>query len=172
WRTLGSAASSLSCGQIVAVRNDLTTVAVQRARPTAPIGPTAPRHESSRAIVTSLVVVRCEQPQASFPRADHGNSGRPLPQEIGAMKTTEQVAEWLKELKGEQRDLVTKQMVFGNTGAMNALKWVVETSPDADAVRLKINELQVTSNESITDELKNVSYGAMIEALKWVLRAD
>lgn len=88
------------------------------------------------------------------------------------MKTTEQVAEWLKELKGEQRDLVTKQMVFGNTGAMNALKWVVETSPDADAVRLKINELQVTSNESITDELKNVSYGAMIEALKWVLRAD
>ena len=87
------------------------------------------------------------------------------------MKTTEQVKDWLKELKAERRDLVTKQMAFGNTGAMNALKWVLQTSPGEDALRLKINELQVTSNESITDELAIVAYSAMIEALKWVLRA-
>lgn len=88
------------------------------------------------------------------------------------MKTTEQVTDWLKELKSERRDAVTKQMVFGNTGAMNALKWVLATSPDEDAVRLKINELQVSSNEAIADELATVAFGAMIEALKWVLRAD
>ena len=91
---------------------------------------------------------------------------------MGPMKTPEQVKDWLKELKGERRDLVTKQMVFGNAGAMNALKWVLDTSPGADDVRLKINELQVTSNENITDELATIAYGAMIEALKWVLRAD
>jgi hypothetical protein len=88
------------------------------------------------------------------------------------MKNTEQVTDWLKELKAERRDAVTKQMVFGNTGAMNALKWVLATSPDDDAVRLKINELQVSRNEAMTDELATVAYGAMIETLKWVLRAD
>ncbi|MEX1078340.1 MAG: hypothetical protein WED09_04455 [Homoserinimonas sp.] len=88
------------------------------------------------------------------------------------MKTTEQVTDWLKELKAERRDAVTKQMVFGNTGAMNSLKWVLATSPDEDAVRLKINELQVSRNDAMTDELATVAYGAMIEALKWVLRAD
>lgn len=88
------------------------------------------------------------------------------------MKTTEQVTDWLKELKGERRDAVTKQMVFGNTGAINALKWVLATSPDEDAVRLKINELQVSSNEAMTDELATVAFGAMIETLNWVLRAD
>jgi hypothetical protein len=91
---------------------------------------------------------------------------------MDAMKTTEEVTEWLKELKAERRDSVTKQMVFGNTGATNALKWVLATSPDDDAVRLKINELQVSLNESMTDELAIVAYGAMIEALKWVLRQD
>lgn len=88
------------------------------------------------------------------------------------MKTTEQVTDWLKELKAERRDAVTKQMVFGNTGATNALKWMLATKPDADAVRLKINELQVNRNEAMTDELATVAYGAMIEALKWVLRDD
>lgn len=88
------------------------------------------------------------------------------------MKTTEQVTDWLKELKAERRDAVTKQMVFGNTGATNALKWMLATNPDADAVRLKINELQVNRNEAMTDELATVAYGAMIEALKWVLRDD
>jgi Tol biopolymer transport system component len=88
------------------------------------------------------------------------------------MKTTEQVTDWLKELKAERRDAVTKQMVFGNTGATNALTWMLATNPDADAVRLKINELQVNRNEAMTDELATVAYGAMIEALKWVLRDD
>jgi len=88
------------------------------------------------------------------------------------MKTKEQVTDWLKELKSERRDAVTKQMVFGNTGAMNALKWVLATSPDEDAVKLKINELQVSRNEVMTDELATVAFGAMIEALKWVLKAD
>lgn len=88
------------------------------------------------------------------------------------MKTTEQVKDWLQELKSERRDAVTKQMAFGNTGATNALKWVLQTSPGEDDVRLKINELQVTRNEAITDELATVAYGAMIEALKWVLRTD
>jgi len=88
------------------------------------------------------------------------------------MKTTAQVTDWLKELKAERRDAVTKQMLFGNTGATNALKWVLATSPDADAVRLKINELQVSRNEAMTDELATVAYGAMIEALNWVLRED
>lgn len=88
------------------------------------------------------------------------------------MKTTEQVTDWLKELKGERRDAVTKQMVFGNTGATNALKWVLATAPDDDAVRLKINQLQVSRNDAMTDELATVAYGAMIEALTWVLRED
>ncbi len=88
------------------------------------------------------------------------------------MKTTEQVTDWLKELKAERRDAVTKQMLFGNTGAVNALKWVLATKPDDDAVRLKINELQVSRNEVMTDELATVAYGAMIESLKWVLRED
>ena len=88
------------------------------------------------------------------------------------MKTTEDVTEWLKELGAERRDAVTKQMVFGNTGATNALKWVLATSPDDDAVRLKINELQVSLGDAMTDELATVAYGAMIEALKWVLRED
>jgi hypothetical protein len=88
------------------------------------------------------------------------------------MKTTEQVTDWLKELKSERRDAVTKQMLFGNTGATNALKWVLATAPDEDAVKLKINELQVSRNEAMTDELATVAFGAMIEALKWVLRAD
>lgn len=91
---------------------------------------------------------------------------------MGVMKTTEQVKDWLNELKAERRDAVTKQMVFGNTGATNALKWVLDTAPDEDAIRLKINELQVTTNESIGDELATVAYGAMIESLKWVLRED
>jgi hypothetical protein len=52
------------------------------------------------------------------------------------------------------------------------LKWVLATSPDDDAVRLKINELQVSRNEAMTDELATIAYGAMIEALKWVLRKD
>ncbi len=88
------------------------------------------------------------------------------------MKTREQVTDWLRELKAERRDAVTKQMAFGNTGASNALKWVLDTSPDDDAVRLKINELQVTRDEAFADELATVAYGAMIEALKWVLRQD
>lgn len=88
------------------------------------------------------------------------------------MKTTEDVTEWLRELGAERRDAVTKQMVFGNTGATNALKWVLATSPDDDAVRLKINELQVSLGDAMTDELATVAYGAMIEALKWVLRED
>lgn len=88
------------------------------------------------------------------------------------MKTTEQVTDWLKELKAERRDAVTKQMLFGNTGATNALKWMLATKADADAVRLKINELQVSRNEAMTDELATVAYGAMIEALNWVLRED
>lgn len=88
------------------------------------------------------------------------------------MKTTEEVTEWLDELKAERRDSVTKQMAFGNTGATNALTWVLATSPDEDAVRMKINELQVILGEAMTDELATVAYGAMIEALKWVLRRD
>lgn len=88
------------------------------------------------------------------------------------MKTTEQVTDWLKELRAERRDTITKQMVFGNTGATNALTWMLATNPDADAVQLKINELQVNRTEAMTDELATVAYGAMIEALKWVLRDD
>lgn len=88
------------------------------------------------------------------------------------MKNTEQVTEWLKELKAERRDLVTKQMVFGNTGAMNALTWFLAAPRTEDEVRLKLNELQVTANESMGDELATVAYGATTEALKWVLRAD
>lgn len=88
------------------------------------------------------------------------------------MKTTEELSEWLRELKAERRDAVTKQMAFGNTGARNALKWALDTSADEDAVRLKINELQVSRDEAITDELAQVAFGAMIEALKWVLRKD
>lgn len=88
------------------------------------------------------------------------------------MKTTDQVKDWLKELKAERRDAVTKQMVFGNTGATNALKWVLAASPSEEELRLKINELQVAGNESITDEMATVGYSAMIEALKWVLRTD
>lgn len=88
------------------------------------------------------------------------------------MKTTEQVKDWLKELKSERRDAVTKQMVFGNTGAMNALKWVLAASPDEEELKLKINELQVSRDESITDELATVAYSAMVESLKWVLRED
>ena len=45
-------------------------------------------------------------------------------------------------------------------------------SPSEEELRLKINELQVTRNESITDEVATVGYSAMIEALKLVLRAD
>lgn len=90
-----------------------------------------------------------------------------------AMKTAEEVSSWLKDLKAERRrHLVTKQMVFGNTGAMNALKWVLASSPNAEDVRLKINELQVNMNESIGDELATIAYGAMVEALNWVLRED
>lgn len=92
--------------------------------------------------------------------------------DFDSMKTREQVSEWLRELKAERRDAVTKQMAFGNAGASNALKWVLDTSPDDDAVKLKINELQVTRDESFGDELASVAYGAMIEALKWVLRQD
>ncbi len=88
------------------------------------------------------------------------------------MKTREQVTDWLRELKAERRDAVTKQMAFGNTGASNALKWVLDTAPNDEAVRLKINELQVTRDEEFADELASVAYGAMIEALKWVLRQD
>src|SRR5690606_36264659 len=91
---------------------------------------------------------------------------------MGAMKTMDEVKDWLKELKAERRDAVTKQMAFGNMGATNALQWVVSTNPDEDQLKLKINELQVTRNENFTDELATVAYGAMIEALKWVLRND
>ncbi|MCW4384211.1 hypothetical protein OH146_00305 [Salinibacterium sp. SYSU T00001] len=86
------------------------------------------------------------------------------------MKNTDEIREWLDELRGERRSLVTKQMVLGNAGAMNALTWVLDTSPDADAVRLKVNELQVKRNETMADEMASVGYGAMIEALSWVLR--
>lgn len=89
------------------------------------------------------------------------------------MKNTDEITDWLKELKAERRGgLVTKQMVLGNTGAISALTWVLDTTADADAVKLKINELQVKRNESMADEMAGVGYGAMIEALKWVLRAD
>jgi len=86
------------------------------------------------------------------------------------MKNTDEIKEWLSELKSERRSLVTKQMVLGNTGAMGALTWVLDTEADDDAVRLKINELEVKRNESMADEMARVGYGAMIEALKWVLR--
>jgi hypothetical protein len=87
------------------------------------------------------------------------------------MKTSDDISDWLSELKAERRGgLVTKQMVLGNSGAMSALTWVLKTNPDPDAVRLKINELQVQRNETMTDEMAGVGYGAMIEALKWVLR--
>jgi hypothetical protein len=89
------------------------------------------------------------------------------------MKTTEEIKDWIAELKAERRGgLVTQQMVLGNTGALSALKWVLDTKPDADAVRLKINELHVKRNEMIADEMAGVGYGAMAEALKWVLRDD
>ena len=88
------------------------------------------------------------------------------------MKTLDQVTDWLNELKSERRDAVTKQMVLGNAGAMNALKWVLVTTPTEEELRLKINELQVTRNESFTDEMATVGYSAMIESLKWVLRTD
>lgn len=88
------------------------------------------------------------------------------------MKTNEQVKDWLKELKAERRDLVTKQMAYGNTGAINALKWVLAGTRSEEEVRLKLNEVQVSANEAITDELASVAYGAMAEALRWVLRAD
>ena len=88
------------------------------------------------------------------------------------MKSPEQVKDWLKELKAERRDAVTKQMAFGNTGATNALRWVLATSPSEEALRLKINELQVSSNDAIGDEMATIGYGAMIEALGWVLRSD
>lgn len=87
------------------------------------------------------------------------------------MKNSDEITDWLRELKAERRgSLVTKQMVLGNTGAIGALKWALDTTADADAVRLKINELQVKRNETMTDEMAGVGYGAMIEALKWVLR--
>lgn len=88
------------------------------------------------------------------------------------MKNTDEINEWLRELRGERRSLVTKQMVLGNAGAMNALSWVLDTSPDADAITLKINELQVKRNETMADEMASVGYGAMIESLAWVLRED
>ncbi|MEO9095345.1 MAG: hypothetical protein ABI255_06940 [Microbacteriaceae bacterium] len=86
------------------------------------------------------------------------------------MKTMEEVDDWLTELQSQRRrDLVTKQMAFGNTGAMNALKWVMKTSPDEEEVRLKINELRITTGESMGDELATVAYSAMIAALEWVI---
>ena len=86
------------------------------------------------------------------------------------MKTMEEVNDWLTELQSQRRrDLVTKQMAFGNTGAMNALKWVMKTSPDEEEVRLKINELRITTGESMGDELASVAYSAMIAALEWVI---
>lgn len=88
------------------------------------------------------------------------------------MKTPDEINDWLDELKAERRSLVTKQMVLGNGGAMSALTWVLGTTPDDDTVRLKINELQVKRNEEMADEMAGVGYGAMIEALKWVLRPE
>lgn len=86
------------------------------------------------------------------------------------MKSNEQVSDWLKDLKAERRrGFVTKQMAFGNTGAMNALTWFLDTAPTEDDVRLKINALQVTANESFGDELATVAFSAMIAALTWVL---
>lgn len=85
------------------------------------------------------------------------------------MKTMEEVNEWLTELKSQRRrDLVTKQMAFGNTGAMNALKWVVNTSPNEEEIQLKINELRLATGETMGDELASVAYSAMIAALNWV----
>jgi hypothetical protein len=89
------------------------------------------------------------------------------------MKTAEEVNGWLKDLKAERRGgLVTKQMVIGNTGAMNALKWVLASSPSAEEVRVKVNELNATTNDSIGDEVTAIAYSAMIAALNWVLQDD
>ncbi|WP_157962432.1 hypothetical protein [Homoserinimonas sp. OAct 916] len=89
------------------------------------------------------------------------------------MKTMEEVGDWLSELQSQRRrDLVTKQMAFGNTGAMNALKWVVNTSAGEEEVQLKINELQIASGEAMGDEMASVAYSAMIAALNWVLGRD
>lgn len=89
------------------------------------------------------------------------------------MKTMGEVSEWLSELSSQRRrDLVTKQMAFGNTGALNALKWVVNTSPSEEEIRLKVNELQVASGDAIGNEMASVAYSAMIAALNWVIGSD
>lgn len=60
-------------------------------------------------------------------------------------------------------------MAFGNAGAVNALKWVVNTAPSEEDVQLKINEVQIASGEAMADEMASVAYSAMIAALNWVI---